>query len=112
MFSQRQDVVLYQHVKDPKHYRGNQKPNTLDLLVINEEGMIDNIEFNAPIGKSHHVCINFEYNCPIYPPQRRLGENEEQCSRNEMGDPAGIRCRISLEDLDNQHQRTYGEVYT
>lgn len=59
------DCFLYQHVKDPTHYRGSQNPNTLDLLITNEEGMIDNITLNAPIGKSHHVCINFEFNCYV-----------------------------------------------
>ncbi len=63
------DCFLYQHVKDPTHYRGSQKPNTLDLLITNEEGMVDNIELNAPIGKSHHVCMNFEFNCYIDPVQ-------------------------------------------
>ena len=44
------DCFLYQHVKDPTHYRGCQKPNTLHLIITNEEGMVDKIELNAPIG--------------------------------------------------------------
>ena len=36
------DCFLYRHVKDLTHYRGNQKLNTLDLLITNEEGMIAN----------------------------------------------------------------------
>ena len=37
------DCYLFQHVKDPTYYRGNQTPNTLDLIISNEEEMVDSI---------------------------------------------------------------------
>ena len=55
------DNFLFQHVYDPTHFRGNQTPNTLDLIITNEEGMINQLELAAPIGKSHHVCIHFQF---------------------------------------------------
>ena len=63
------DNFLFQHVYDPTHFRGSQTPNTLDLIITNEEGMINQLELAAPIGKSHHVCIHFQFNCYIDPPK-------------------------------------------
>ena len=34
------DLYLYQHITDPTHYRANQRPNTLDLVITNEEGIL------------------------------------------------------------------------
>ena len=37
--------------------------NTLDLIITNEEGMADNIVLSAPVGKSHHLCITYDFMC-------------------------------------------------
>ena len=55
------DNFLYQHVKRPTHYRGEQTPTLIDLVLTNEEGMINNITHRAPIGRSHHQVLCFEY---------------------------------------------------
>ena len=34
------DLFLYQHVNEPTRYRLNQTPNTLDLVITNEEHTI------------------------------------------------------------------------
>jgi hypothetical protein len=57
------DAFLFQHVKNPTHYRSDQTPNTLDLVFTNEEGMIEKIQHSAPLGKSHHQILAFEYKC-------------------------------------------------
>ena len=57
------DLYLYQHITDPTHYRANLRPNTLDLVITNEEGMVDNVALRAPVGKSHHTCISFDFMC-------------------------------------------------
>ena len=46
------DSFLIQNVKHPTRFRGENNPRTLDLILTNEEGMIDNIEHCAPIGNS------------------------------------------------------------
>ena len=46
------DVYLHQHITEPTHYRADQHPNTLDLVITNEEGMVDNLALNAPVGKA------------------------------------------------------------
>ena len=57
------DSFLFQHVTLPTHYRGNQTPTLIDLVFSNEEGMVQNVQHKHPIGKSHHVCIYFDYLC-------------------------------------------------
>ena len=57
------DCFLYQHVKEPTHVKSNQAANTLDLILTNEEGMIENLQYNAPIGKSDHLTLNFTFKC-------------------------------------------------
>ena len=53
------DLYLHQHTIDPIYYRDDQHPNTLDLVITNEEGMVDNLALNAPEEKKHHLCITF-----------------------------------------------------
>ncbi len=63
------DAFLTQHVTEPTHFRGNQIPNTLDLIFTNEDNMISKIEHLAPIGKSHHQLLKFGYQCYTVEPQ-------------------------------------------
>ena len=58
-----QDNYLYQHVDRPTHYRDSQTPNVLDLVFTSEENMIDDIKYNPPIGKSHHLVLSWTYRC-------------------------------------------------
>ena len=53
-----QDSLLYQHVTQPTRHRLGESPNTLDLILTNEEGMINKIIPLAPIGNSDHICLN------------------------------------------------------
>ena len=57
------DLYYHQHITDPTHYRADQHPNTLNLIITNEEGMADNIVLSAPVGKSHHLCITYDFLC-------------------------------------------------
>ena len=38
-------------------------PSILDLVMTNEEGMIENIEYLSPLGKSDHIIISFDFKC-------------------------------------------------
>ena len=53
------DSYFTQHVKDFTHRRGSQQPATLDLVLTNEEGMVDTVNIEAPLGKSHHATLVF-----------------------------------------------------
>jgi endonuclease/exonuclease/phosphatase family metal-dependent hydrolase len=56
------DCYLTQHVTKPTHYRGDQKANTLDLVLSNEEDLVINVDVRAPVGKSHHGVVTFHLN--------------------------------------------------
>jgi len=66
------DLYYYQHITDPTHYRADQQPNTLDLVITNEEGMVDNVLLRAPVGKSHHLCITFDFMCYSEQPTKEM----------------------------------------
>ena len=66
------DCYLTQHVDQPTHFRGEQRPNILDLILTNEEGMISDISYEAPLGKSHHTCIYFSLNCYSEAPKKQV----------------------------------------
>ena len=53
-----QDSLLYQHVTQPTRHRLGESPNTPDLILTNEEGMINKIIPLSPIGNSDHICLN------------------------------------------------------
>ena len=57
------DCFFYQHVHEPTHVRGTDTPNVLDLIITNEENMVQNINYEAPLGKSHHNVLTFNYHC-------------------------------------------------
>ena len=57
------DWFLWQHVKEPTRYRSQQTANILDLVMTNEEDMIQHINYNEPVGKSDHLCIDWNLNC-------------------------------------------------
>ena len=54
---------LTQHVTKATHKRGDQRANILDLVLTNEEGMVDSVSHEAPLGKSHHCTLIFKVNC-------------------------------------------------
>jgi exonuclease III len=59
------DCFLWQHVTQPTRYRALQSANILDLVMTNEEGMIQEVEYNEPVGKSDHLVLNWTYNSYI-----------------------------------------------
>ena len=54
---------MHQHVKEPTRGRGTNNPYLLDLVMTNEEGMIDFINHEAPLGKSDHSLLNTKFKC-------------------------------------------------
>jgi len=66
------DAYLNQHVMLRKYHGGTQNLNIQDLIITNEEAMISQMVLSAPVGKGHHVCINFIFNCytPEQPSQK------------------------------------------
>ena len=54
---------LHQHIDEPTRWRGADKPSLLDLVLTNEENMISEIDYQAPVGNSDHAVIDFKFNC-------------------------------------------------
>ena len=52
--------MLIQQILQPTRIRDNQSQNILDILKTNGD-IVDNIEFNDPIGHSDHVVLKFNY---------------------------------------------------
>ena len=57
------DLFLYQHVPQPTRYRCDTTPHTLDLVISNEEGMVDNMRYLPGLGNSDHICIYLDFIC-------------------------------------------------
>ena len=57
------DSYLHQHVKNLTRPRANQCPSILDLVLTNEENMISDLQFMAPLGKSDHAVLSFVLKC-------------------------------------------------
>ena len=58
-----QDCFLHQHITEPTRYRVGHEPHTLDLVMSNEEGMVQNIDFHPGLGHSDHIIITFDLEC-------------------------------------------------
>ena len=59
------DCFFFQHVTEPTRQRGTDNPSTLDLIFTNEENMIENLVYAAPIGISDHSVLKFTFICQI-----------------------------------------------
>ena len=57
------DCFLHQHVHCPTRYRLGEKPNVLDLIFSNEEGMVSCLEYLPGLGSSDHVVLRFTLVC-------------------------------------------------
>ena len=57
------DSFLFQHVQEPTRARGNDDPSLIDLILTNEEHQVSDVVHHAPLGKSDHSVITFNYHC-------------------------------------------------
>ena len=51
------DCNFYQHITKLTRIRHGQETSILDLLITNDEGMIEDIEYLSPLGKSDHIVV-------------------------------------------------------
>ncbi len=58
-----QDTFLFQQVDKPTHFRANQEPSLIDLILTNDEAMVPHIDYLPPLGLSHHTGLRFDYTC-------------------------------------------------
>ena len=58
-------IFLDQHVSKPTRARGTDTPHLLDL-VISDGSFIENIDYDAPFGKSDHCVLHIECNFNLH----------------------------------------------
>ena len=59
------DTFFHQHIEKPTRSRGNENPSLLDLILTDELLQVNDITHHAPLGKSDHSVITFDFNCYI-----------------------------------------------
>ena len=57
-----QEHYLTQFINKPTHFRGEQNPTLIDLILSNDRDFVFNIHHSAPFGLSHHSVISFSLN--------------------------------------------------
>ena len=57
------DCFLHQHVEENTRRRGDDEPSLLDLVLTNEVMQVSNLKHRAPLGKSDHDVILFDFHC-------------------------------------------------
>ena len=57
------DSFLHQHIEKPTRKRGKDDPSLLDIILTDESMQVSNISHLAPLGKSDHNVITFDFNC-------------------------------------------------
>ena len=96
------DAYLFQHVKKPTRARRMDAPHILDLIMTNEEGMVSDLEYWSPLGKSDHSCLHFKFHCYLH----RKVSNQARYNYNRANWPS-IKA-----DLDIDWQETFHETTT
>ncbi|KAF7232066.1 hypothetical protein EG68_12185 [Paragonimus skrjabini miyazakii] len=52
-----------EHISGFTRWRTGHSPSQLDYLLTNEELMVDNLTFTAPLGLSDHAVVLFNFVC-------------------------------------------------
>lgn len=90
------DWFLWQHCLKPTRFRTQQTPNVLDLVMTNEQGMIDSINFREPIGKSDHLVLDWEYRC-----YTQHGDSQQMKYLYDKADYNGMRTALAAFDWED-----------
>ncbi|KAI8501334.1 hypothetical protein Bbelb_206050 [Branchiostoma belcheri] len=100
--------LLYQHVFKPTRYRPGEVPNVLDLVLTNEDGMVENIEYLPGIGQSDHIRLQFEIK--LYTERK---DNSKPRLNLYRGDYASIAADLAGIDWDTRlENKSFDEAYS
>ena len=53
------DNFLYQKVTQPTRQRSQDRPSLLDLILVSEEELVEDIQYESPLGLSDHSMLTF-----------------------------------------------------
>ena len=60
-FNTTQDLFLFQNVTLPTRVRQGQQPSVLDYIFTDEDNLVNDLQYNTPLGKSDHVVLQWDY---------------------------------------------------
>ena len=60
-FQKSQDLYLIQNVTDETRIREGQQASVIDYIFTDEDLLVDNLQYETPLGKSDHVCLVWDY---------------------------------------------------
>ena len=97
IFNKTNDVFLYQNVNHWTRCRPGQQPNHLDYVFTDEDNLIEDIKYTAPLGRSDHICIELNY-VWIQP------DCEDSCSKYNYwkGDYSKVKDKLRAIDWDKE----------
>lgn len=58
-FDKTNDLFLTQYVLESTRIRQGAEPSLLDYVFANEENIVEDMQYDTPLGKSDHVCISW-----------------------------------------------------
>ena len=59
LFEKTQDLLLIQNVTENTRFRSGYAPSKLDYVFTNEDNLIDQVDYEEPLGKSDHVLLTW-----------------------------------------------------
>ena len=80
-FDLSQDLFLIQHVSEATKFRGDQTPSKLDYVFTNEENLIENLKYIAPLGLSDHIGLLWKFTCSVSTVHKQRGCQESVLKR-------------------------------
>ena len=69
-FQKSQDLYLIQNVTDETRIREGQQASVIDYIFTDEDLLVDNLQYETPLGKSDHVCLVWDYCSGCTDPER------------------------------------------
>ena len=59
------DNFLNQLISEPTRYRDGQRPNILDLLIVDKSEIVSKVTYSSNLGASDHICFIAEIHCNL-----------------------------------------------
>jgi len=74
-FEKTQDLFLVQNIFSETRYRHGDVPSRLDYVFTDEEGLINDVDYLSPLGKSDHVILSW---LTTVEPQESLSNRQQK----------------------------------
>lgn len=105
-----QDNMLFQQVTETTRHREGQASSLLDLVITDQVDSVCTLLYEAPIGKSDHVCIVFEVVCNREEDTQRLVRKYHKGNYDEIrNDIRNVDWQKELSDKDIDEAWTFFE---